>query len=330
MMRTTICIAAAVASLADAAATPATPPSFPIYYAYGGYPRVMANISYGTPKQAPIPTVIDLGSANYWVYGNHANVTYGSPYLGVQGPCSLIAQPHYNDTASSTATREVLDSVGYAYGGNGKLVGGYFTVNDTLSFPASIASSLQQSTTPTIANRRVALANNTLIKGLMDCTADLEYDHSILGLSAFANPTVATTGPSFRQDLLDDGLIQTSAFSMWFDKGPSSFNGTYYGTALFGAVPSSKYTGPLVFVKPNPPKDSTYVGYYVSTPTAFSTGVQKTAKTSNLTMIGDSCLLDSGTGIDSLPINYDDFMNVSDPYPCNASCASCFPGVHAC
>lgn len=53
-----------------AKATPAasTAPLFiPTYWEFAGYPRISSNISLGTPKQEAIPTIVDLGSSDYWV-----------------------------------------------------------------------------------------------------------------------------------------------------------------------------------------------------------------------------------------------------------------------
>lgn len=54
---------------------------------------------------------------------------------------------------------------------------------------------------PALTRRKIAISNYTLIKQAADnCTTyKLDYDHSILGLSAFNNPSYATVGPSFRQ-----------------------------------------------------------------------------------------------------------------------------------
>lgn len=94
--------------------------------------------------------------------------------------------------------------------------------------------------------------------------------------------------------------------SIWFDKTPASAKGTHHGTALFGAIPSGKYTGPLVKVKPSPPKGS-HVGYYIPVP-SFAVPNLKTPKQPATIKRGKGttgCLVDSGTGNDILPFEQD-------------------------
>lgn len=53
--------------LAVAAPSADAPVFFPVYWAFEGYPRIASDIKWGTPQQAAVPTIVDLGSANYWV-----------------------------------------------------------------------------------------------------------------------------------------------------------------------------------------------------------------------------------------------------------------------
>lgn len=123
----------ALAAAAPAARQAQTPAIMPLSYKYGGYPKVSTDIVYGTPGQAPIETVIDTGSANFWVssinpflqasltkmqvYGPDGKVNSGSPYLFGTGPCTEDVTPFFNYPESSTAT-DVKDSPrAFAYGG---------------------------------------------------------------------------------------------------------------------------------------------------------------------------------------------------------------------
>lgn len=56
-----------LAAAAPTARQAQTPKILPLSYKYGGYPKVSTDIVYGTPGQTPIETVVDLGSANFWV-----------------------------------------------------------------------------------------------------------------------------------------------------------------------------------------------------------------------------------------------------------------------
>lgn len=162
------------------------------------------------------------------------------------------------------------------------------------------------------------MANYTQIKqatlpGKDACTDEktLQYDRSILGISQFVTTSkiANTEGTSFRQDLLDEGLIHSKTMSFWFDKTSEAYNSTFYGTVLFGGVPERrKYSGELVKIKLSPPTGY-YVGYYLPTPkftaTNMKTGKQVAQK------VGASnanCYVDSGSGLDTLPIAQNAFL----------------------
>ncbi|KAB8343220.1 hypothetical protein FH972_022810 [Carpinus fangiana] len=300
-----------LSAIAAAAPSPPTygpaPVFIPLKYKYGGYPRVVTDITY--PASNPIETIVDLGSSDFWVYGPNAIINYGSQYLGVPGPCNLTAKPFYNWPKSKTHTKPVKNSRGYSYGGNGKLVPSYFDLNDTVSFG-------NDAVFPPFKNQNVAISNYTLIKALSDHCKPIDYDHSILGLSEYVPKSTSSqpksTGPSFRQDALSRGEISSPTLSMWFDAPPAKVNGTFQGTALLGAVPKGKYSGELVHVAPKPPTD-TYVGYYVARPIFKGAPVGKpnAKQTLKLSDTVSQCLIDSGSGQDYLPIDQDAFIKLS-------------------
>ena len=239
------------------------------------------------------------------MYGPNSTFNYGSQGLFALGPCNISVTPYYNYPPSKTHTKLKPTSAVYSYGGNGKFVPVYATVNDTLSFGSSI---------PALPNRRVAISNFTISKQPANarCASKdkQEYDKSILGLSRFRNPSLPTAGPSYRQDLLDTGLVESSTMSMWFDKATGPVTDVFRGTVLFGAVPEGKYTGKLTRVKLSPP-DGAYVGYYVPAPTISVTGVK--GKTNGVAVSKNSkqCLIDSGTGNDMLAIDQDTFLKTA-------------------
>lgn len=270
------------------------PVFMPIKYPYNGYPKVYADLCFGTPAQTAIEAVVDLGSSDFWVYGPNATIYYGSPYLGVEGPCQEHPSPNYNPLQSTTAHALLNQTRGYAYGGNGKILTSYYTNNDTVAFDG----------TATFPNTQVAIVNKTLVKIRADECTGVDYDGSILGLSEFTDRTV---GPSWRQNLLSTGAIESSTLAMWFDQLPADApaNATHRGTALFGAIPQGKYAGNLVQVPKRQPESS--VGYYVDTP-VWTVGERRIKLYDNTTT---ECLIDSGSGQDYLPLDQDDFLNAT-------------------
>ncbi|OMP82722.1 Candidapepsin-2 [Diplodia seriata] len=298
------------------------PVFMPLKYPYNGYPKVYADIYIGTPEQTPIETVVDLGSADYWVYGPNATIYYGSPYLGVEGPCRETPEPSYDPSASSTAHGLLNKTRGYAYGGNGKLLSSFYTVNDTLSFGADADA------TPHLANTQIAITNKTIIKVRADdACSGTTYDSSILGIAAPSSSGAGSQGPSFRQNLLDAGAIASSTLSMWFDAPPPGARDDYRGTMLLGALPKGKYAGDLVQVPSRGAAGS--VGYYVDTPVwrAGGRAVKPYYGFDNSSVV-ETCLIDSGSGQDYLPIDEDDFLDAAglvsfQGYPAwNGSCES--------
>ncbi|KAL1640653.1 hypothetical protein SLS58_006667 [Diplodia intermedia] len=294
------------------------PVFMPLKYPYNGYPKVYADIYIGTPEQKPIETVVDLGSADYWVYGPNSTIYYGSPYLGVEGPCHETPDPSYDPSASSSALGLVNKTRSYAYGGNGKMLSSFYSVNDTLSFSAA------GDATPHLANTQIAITNKTIIKVRADDSCSgTTYDNSILGIAA---PSGAGQGPSFRQNLLDAGAIASSTLSMWFDAPPAGARDDYRGTMLLGALPKGKYSGELVQV---PRRQTSAVGYYVDTPVWRAGGrAIKPYNGFDNSSVVETCLIDSGSGQDYLPIDEDDFLDAAglvtfQGYPAwNGSCDS--------
>ncbi|KAK0662751.1 hypothetical protein DIS24_g1642 [Lasiodiplodia hormozganensis] len=286
----------ALAAAAPAARQAQTPAIMPLSYKYGGYPKVSTDIVYGTPGQAPIETVIDTGSANFWVYGPDGKVNSGSPYLFGTGPCTEDVTPFFNYPESSTAT-DVKDSPrAFAYGGNGKIIQAPRSVNDTISFT--------NTKYPSLLDQQVQLANYTVIRSSATTCNGMVYERSILGLS---ENTADTTGPSFRGNLLSSGRIESPTLSMWFDKPPADVRGEFRGTALFGALPGpEKYSGPLVKVALDPP-EGTYVGYYVATPKISYEGKQFAIDTETV----PRCLVDSGFGTENIPLVTKDFLDAT-------------------
>ncbi|KAK4497870.1 hypothetical protein PRZ48_010525 [Zasmidium cellare] len=298
---------ALLATTASAAPSPnSQPPAIPLTYNYGGYPRIQADIAWGTPPQKTIPTIFDTGSSGFWVYGPNATINDGSQYHYTVGPCNKSVHNFYNWPASKThAKLDTKHGYAFAYGGNGEIVQAPSSINDSFSFG--------NTKWPALSNNEVALANWTVVaQGDAGCKIpESDFDHSILGLAPISP---ATSGPSFRGNLLSQGKTKSSSFSMWFDKPPKSAKGSYQGTAIFGAIPSkSKYSGELVRLKQTP-SQGTYVGYYVSVPKLTATSITKPGKGHSIGVSDNTvkqCLLDSGTGQDRLPFSQKQALSVT-------------------
>ncbi|CVL06382.1 uncharacterized protein FPRN_05267 [Fusarium proliferatum] len=287
------------------AASPPPPPQSPIVpisYSYGGYPRIQADIKWGTPGQSPIPTIFDTGSPSFWVFGPKSTINDGSDAHYVQGPCNKTVKTFYNWPKSTShskggPTKPKGGSLSYAYGGNGKLISASSLINDTFAFSNPNFAKL--------TNNQVALADYAQINQLDDkCKIpESDFDHSILGLAPLSQ---GFSGPSFRDNLRRTGKTRSSSFTMWFDQQPKSVKSPYSGTAVFGAAPiRKKYIGELVRIKQDYPEDP-YVGYYSALPELTVTSIRKPGKSVKIGLADSSvkrCLLDSGTGEDRVPFS---------------------------
>jgi hypothetical protein len=147
----------------------------------------------------------------------------------------------------------------YAYGGNSKILQGANYANDTL---------IAVNGSGPIPNVRFALENFGIIRQLDNgfCVEGVTYDKAILGLSPYTN---TTQGPSFRRDLFDTEKVVTKTMVMWFNKHIGS-RGHLTGGVLFGAIDTSKYTGPLLQI-PNVITQG-QIGFYVPKPTVTFNG----------------------------------------------------------
>lgn len=288
----------AIAPAAAAASTLA----IPVFYQPLIDQQVIANISWGTPAQTPIPTVVDTGSYGFWVDGPNATVNSGSPYLGVLGPCNQTTQPAFNWRESSSHTGPYDEGKAtYAYGGGGKLINCPYAVNDTMNFDGG---------SPSIDNVQVAIADFTLIKARSTTCDGAHYDKSILGLAPI--PAIAG-GPELRPELLRQGRIGSSVFSMWFDAPPADLNAPQMGRLLLGGVPQDKHAGELVTVH-NAGLDRQEKGYYyVAMPEVRAapingSGPAKAVPVEQPDKPAPDCLVDSGTWGLTLPTSSEAFL----------------------
>ncbi|KAK6851414.1 hypothetical protein PG995_012536 [Apiospora arundinis] len=267
--------------------------AIPVFYQPMVDQQVIANISWGTPAQQVIPTVIDTGSYGFWVSGPNATVNSGSPYLGVIGPCNETVKPAFQWPESTTHTGPYTEGrATFAYGGGGKIVDCPSAVNDTMNFGNGY---------PSIDNIQVAICNFTHIKDRATTCNGAHYDKSIMGLAPI--PALRGGGgipPEIHPELIKQGRVSSGVFSMWFDAPPADINEPQMGTLLFGAVPSDKYTGELVTVH-NAGVDRVEKGYYyVAMPEVQAGGKTIAAKNPGQQ---PECLVDSGTWGLTLPVD---------------------------
>ena len=278
--------------------------AIPLYYLPLVDQQVIANISWGTPGQEPIPTVIDTGSYGFWVHGPNATVNSGSPYLGVLGPCNQTAEPFFNWPESSTHDGPYPGGTTYAYGGGGKILTCPDVVNDTMGFAGF----------PSIPNTQVALCEFMLIKDRSTTCAGAHYDKSILGLARGED----MGGPHFRDGLEEAGLVESSIYSFWFDQLPDSINDPQYGTLLLGGVPTGKHIGEIAKMKQTLPVDGGIPGlYYVGLPEIQVTAIDGSGSPQVIPAIMPSsgvmpeCLVDTGTWGLTLPTDETAFYEVT-------------------
>ncbi|KAK8073468.1 acid protease [Apiospora phragmitis] len=274
------------------------------------------NLKYGADKKVStelklpysdttIEVCYDLGSSDFWMFRPNAIQNWGKNCLLCQGMCNVtVPDAGTYDPSKSASASEVGPWDGfYAYGaGVSKAYSTNGVVNDTFTF--------------------------TNDAGYATVVPDVQpvpkYDYSILGIAPYYSSPDRniqnTTGPAFRHNLLEQGLIENTVQSLWYEKAPATIEDTYTGSGLQGGIDLSKFEGPLVKIPTIPATNISYgaAGYY--TIQSNLTFVQDGAKveipvdrslydeddTSNY------CLIDSGAVSDGFrPIDQDGFLNVT-------------------
>ncbi|KNG47970.1 Eukaryotic aspartyl protease [Stemphylium lycopersici] len=244
-----------------------------------------------------IEVVVDQGSENFWVFGPDSIRNWGCRSLGCAGPCNETVQPFYDYPNSPTASKPMPFPSTYAYGGNSKLIWGHVAVNDSFQFASDAGLS---STVDTKA--AISYYMQSRIGDDGTCTPGFAFDHGILGISPYyRTPRWNTTGPHVRHDLLEAGAISAPVQSLWFDEAPEGIEDTFTGHVVFGGIDHSKYTGELVKIPMvEAPFGGVTLGYYVNPPVVSINGTAF----GNDDVLSSTCLVDSGTTMDSLPVNY--------------------------
>ncbi|KLU82804.1 hypothetical protein MAPG_01872 [Magnaporthiopsis poae ATCC 64411] len=269
--------------------------------------KITTTLSLPWDDNRSIELVFDSGSENFWVFGPNSTTNWGCTSLLCPGPCNASVTSFYDWPKSPSASRPPQKfSSFYAYGAYTKYVTGNIAVNDTFTFTSTDG----QTSSSTVKNVRVAVENymsQRLGVGREGCAAGAgSYDLGILGVSPFYRKSDwNTTGPHVRQELLEQGAIKAPVQSIWFDEPPARWDGSFTGSAVFGGIDKSKFSGPLVKV-PVLENDGlgASVGYFVAQPNVSVGGVVLPRGK----LITGVCHLDTGTTSDDLPVQTEDFV----------------------
>lgn len=228
------------------------------------------NITVGTPPQ-PFLVHLDTGSSDLWL--NYANSDFcTSP----QEPCDATGTYIANDSS----TYEFVNS-GFqiSYVDGSQSAGDY--ARDTLTlFP-----------TPEDGDEEVVIPAQQFGIGYESST-----DDGILGIGYMANEVQVAYGgqpyPNLPQSLVDEGFINTNAYSIWLNDV-----GATEGELLFGGVDTAKYTGDLVTLPIVPTRGV----YRELTVLLTGVGLNSEAEAFSGGEINEEVHLDTGASLTYLP-----------------------------
>ena len=230
-------------------------------------------MTLGTPPQS-LRFHIDTGSSDLWTNSVNSELCQLSPEEAeAQGfePCDVSGT--YN--ANTSTTYQYVDSnFLIRYADKSSAEGDYVT--DTLRIGGSTITKLQLGVG----------YNSTSSEGVMG-----------IGYPALEVQSINNGDPPYAnipQAMVEQGLIQSNAYSLWLDDLASSS-----GSILFGGVDTDKYHGSLSTL-PIQPEQGTYLEMIVTL-----TGVSLTQNGKNTSMtttdLPAGVLLDSGSTLTYLP-----------------------------
>ncbi|KAK8099561.1 Eukaryotic aspartyl protease [Apiospora kogelbergensis] len=292
----------------------------PINFKYGADSKISTDLKLPY-SDTTIEVCYDLGSSDFWMFHPNAIQNWGANCLSCQGQCNRTVPDSgvYDPSKSSSASEVGPWDALYGYGGG--LAKGYRTdgvVNDTFTFGNEAGYST------VVPDVQVALAfylQQRIKDPKGECDPVPKYDFSIMGISPYytsPKPNIEnTTGPSFRQNLLQQGLVANTVQSLWFEKAPAKLEDTYTGSGLQGGIDLSKFTGPLVKIPSIPATDISYgaAGYYTYQPnlTFVADGAHVDLPVDRSgRAIDNECIIDSGAVSDGFaPIDQARFLNVT-------------------
>lgn len=232
-----------------------------------------ANVTVGTPGQK-MSLQIDTGSSDVWLPANGLSICSESVAEG--GGC-----PGGTFGSGSSSSFSVVEQDGFniSYVDGTGVAGDYFT--DVFAIGGA-----------TIKGLEMGLASSgTIGQGIMG----IAYNNS----EANIQTGNGTTYPNLPNQMVDEGFINTIAYSLWLNDLDSNT-----GSVLFGGIDTAKYTGNLMSVNVYP---STRGSSQITSFTVAFTSLSATSSsgTDQLTSptFAEAAILDSGTTITLLPDN---------------------------
>ncbi|TAQ87672.1 hypothetical protein B7494_g4023 [Chlorociboria aeruginascens] len=226
------------------------------------------NVTIGTPAQ-DLMVQIDTGSSDVWVPSSTSSVCQDQQDGGCPGGAFI---------SGSSSTFAVVEEGGFniSYVDGTGAAGDYF--QDTFSIGGSTLKSLEMGlgSDSTISVGIMGIGYNT-------SEANVETGNGTI----YANLPVA---------MVNDGLINTEAYSLWLNDLDSSD-----GSILFGGIDTKKFSGDLISVKVYPTGNTDVITSFTVALTSVS--VTSPSGTDQLTPAGyaEPAILDSGTTITLLP-----------------------------
>lgn len=226
------------------------------------------NVTIGTPGQQ-ISLQLDTGSADLWVPGSGSNACTsktGCPYGS------------FDASKSSSFTQLTQDGFNISYDEPGDFDAGFY-FSDIIKFGSATLENI------TIGLATYAADNNGLMGvGMQSLESIVQTGESNTGY-----PTVVGA-------LLDAGLIERAAFSLWLNDLNANA-----GSILFGGVDTDKYTGDLISLPIQIDADAQIFDRYLVTLTSVSINDDSGTHLLSDSSLSVAALLDSGTTSSILP-----------------------------
>ncbi|KAL8420655.1 hypothetical protein RB594_003443 [Gaeumannomyces avenae] len=307
--------AAAPAAVEAGAVVPTV--HMPVHMRYGQNNKFATSLVLPYSDQS-IEVCYDLGSPDFFLFSPNATQNWGCRYLACQGPCNATVPEEgtYDPSLSKTATAPRPWAHDYGYGGGlnkwyraNKIVNDTFAFTNHLNKVLSQVSDVEVALVPYLQQRTFSAAENS-------CAEKPAYDYSILGMAPyFSSPdpnAMNTTGPSFRQNLLDQGRISAPVQSLWMERRPDDVRGTFTGAGLLGGIDTSKYSGPLVRIPRLNGVGYSLNEYYTHAAKLSFNGVAPIPIDTTSPDVETECILDSGgIGDAHNPVDVEAYYNVT-------------------
>ncbi|KAJ0123276.1 acid protease [Diaporthe amygdali] len=231
----------------------------------GGY---YASVSVGTPGQ-DIDMVLDTGSSDAFIIASDADLCV-SPRLQLQDQtsCGQTFDP------SQSSTYEVLIPGGFQIQyldgstASGDYIADHFEIGDTV-----------------IEALQMGLANETA------------SGTGVLGIGFTANEAAEVAYPNLVDEMVEQGLIPTKAYSLYLNDYQSST-----GNILFGGVDTEKFIGSLTVIPILPDAQTeNYTSFSVNMTAVSFAFPNGTTYNATLQDNGLNAVLDSGTTLSYFP-----------------------------